>query len=203
MSDQLISLVKLADAMTEEEHCIVEIEATLSAAKERFRALREEDIPALMQELEITQFKLSSGFILESTDAVIYASLTEENQDECFAWIEKHGFGDIIKTLVALQFGKEGLENAQLIYDLLSAIANKESDAATLLIEKLFANDFQLGTSPTLARSIHYQTLGAFLRERMREEKEFPLELFNAYATKLAKLKAPPKPKVSKARKNA
>lgn len=173
------TLAALADAARQlqaAEADVAAAELALKGAKEDERKLREETIPGMFAELGIQQLKLEDG----STFAVkqeVYASIPEASRPAVFAWLTEHEFDGIIKTEVQVAFGKGELESA---HELMDALA-------------------ELGfTHGVLERSIHAQTLKAFLKERLNnpDDGHFPdLELFGARPAMVAKVTPPPKPR--------
>lgn len=142
-------------------------EAKVSEMKERFRTLKEETIPMSMQELGLESIKLSSGEMLTVTQEV-YASIPFAYRDQAYSWLEEHDFGSIIKTSVGAEFGKGEMSRAEEVF--------------SLLLEN--------GVSATLSRSVHAQTLKAFIKEQMEAGTEIPMDIFGARPTWTTKIKA-------------
>ena len=146
----------------------VEVEAAdanLKAKKAALRAVLEEDIPQFMTELGVTEIRLESGEKIKIADDV-QASITEATEVEAYRWLEEKGFGGLIKTNVSIQFGRDQLEAAKALADRLEAE----------------------GLDPEFKRSVHWQTLRAFLKEQLAAAAEIPLDLFNARPVKVAKI---------------
>ena len=187
-------MVEAAEQLLAAESSTAKAEQALKEAKEAERILREETIPGMFSELGIEKMSLKDG----STFGVkqeVYASIPEHKKPEVFAWLTKYGFEGIIKTEVQVPFGKGEIERAK---ELLDALA-------------------ELGiTNGVLDRSIHPQTLKAFLREQLEaaaeavdmeagdpvdvvdadEEKPvLDLELFGARAVMSATVKKPAAPR--------
>lgn len=120
----------------------------LIVAKEKERVLREETLPAMLQELGVEKMTLSDGNEI-TVKQEVYASVPEHRKTDAFNWLERNGFGGLIKTLVAVEFGKGQL------------------DEAGALVEKLAAE----GVEAEIARSVHPQTLKAFLKEQLATPK--------------------------------
>lgn len=161
----LTEMAELARAMVDADKAVEQAEATLKVATESARQLREETIPAAMQELGLEELKLDTGEKL-SIKQEVYASIPKANQAEAYAWLEEHGFGGLIKTEVSTPFGKGELE------------------AAMQLVERLQSE----GLPAEASQSVHAQTLKAFLREQLAQAADIPLELFGARPVWTAKL---------------
>jgi hypothetical protein len=164
---------QLAHALLRAKADVESVEDDLKAANERVRVLQEESIPSAMQELGLKDFTLESGEKVTVKDDV-YASITAEKKADAFAWLEEHNFGGLIKTEVAVQFGKDSAEAVEELLGVLKAM-------------KL---------EPEASRSVNAQTLKAFLREQLEKgEKDLPLDLFGARPVTVAQIKAPAKTK--------
>lgn len=165
----MIALSKVMDlvrGLLDAETTVNQLEAQLSAAKEKARVLREETIPGVMQELGLLRFTLETGQEITIKQEV-YASLPEDNKEEAFTWLEEHNFGGLIKTLVITEMGKGLL-----------------TDARELTVELQ-----KRGLTTDLTRMVHPQTLKAFLREQIAAAKTIPLDLFGARPVWTTKLK--------------
>jgi len=158
-------IVALANALVSADRDVELAETQLKAAKEQARRLREETIPAAMQELGIDQLVLETGFKLTIKQDV-YASIPAERKVEAFDWLERNGFGGLIKVDVTTKFGKGDFETAK----------------------RLVAELQQRGLTPDINQSVHAQTLKAFLREQLASATNIPLELFGAQPVWTAKL---------------
>lgn len=163
-------LSALAHALVAADREVEAVEEKLKQSKEVARQLREESIPMAMAELGLNEVRLDSGErVTVKQDVRIFSASDKCN--EAYAWLEENGFGGLIKTEVVLHFTRGELE------------------AAKLLAEKLK----QEGYETDLDRSVHYQTMRAFLREQLFEKANasLPLELFGATPVWLAKVVSP------------
>lgn len=143
-------------------------ETILSELKERSRSIREETIPMSMQELGLESVTMSTGEKVTISQEV-YASIPAAQKEQAYAWLEEHGFGGLIKTLVATEFGKGELAKAQALFEQLS----------------------KQGVPAEMTRSVHAQTLKAFLKEQLAAGSDINLELFGARPTWTTKIKSP------------
>lgn len=147
----------LAAALVEADREVEAAEDVLKRKKEYARTLREETLPSAMQELGLADVKLDTGQRIVVKQEV-YASVPADKKFEAYDWLEQHGFGGLIKTSVAVMFGKGEMEEAQ------SLMLTLQED----------------GLAPDLERSVHAQTLKAFLKEQLSTGAEIPLDLFGA-----------------------
>lgn len=159
-------LSALANALVEAERDVESAEVVLKAKKETARRLREESLPLAMQEIGMTKVKLDSGETIEVKQDV-FASIPAERKEAAYAWLESHDFGGLIKTAVSVDFGRGELDEAKGFFDKLR----------------------EEGLAPDFSRSIHAQTLKAFLNEQIREGRDTPLDLFGAMPVFVAKVK--------------
>ena len=164
--DQLAILSKmLLDAGDKKEQA----ELRLKEAKENERRLREEAIPLLMFELELTMLKLNDGTTIE-TSKDIFASITQAKKDAAFKWLEENKFSGLIKTQVEINFPRGDHELAKKWHHFL-----KES-------KKLDVD---------LQESVHPQTLKAFVKEQIQAGNSVPMDLFGVMVVDTTKVKLP------------
>jgi hypothetical protein len=174
--DLLKQLGFLVQMLATQESLVDKAAEAMKAAKEAARRLAEEDIPCLMAEAKVAALTLEDGVSVTIKDDV-YAAIPAARRDEAYTWLEDHGFGGLIKTEVAVMFGREELKKATALF---IALQKKKLDVE-------------------LTRGVHAQTLGAFLREQIEASNPIPLELFGARPVKVAKIK-PPKASKAKAK---
>lgn len=163
----LQSVQILSSTMLELEREQTAAEEALSALKERIRILKEESIPAEMQELGVESVTLSTGEKV-SISQEVYASIPVANKHEAFSWLTENGFGGLIKTSVEAQFDRGEMDRANEIMNMLQ----------------------QEGVGATLSQNVHSQTLKAFIKERLATDEPFPLDLFGARPVFTTKIKA-------------
>lgn len=165
MATTVDDISEMAKALVDAEELVNSAEYVLKQAKERFRYLQEETIPAAMQELGLESLTLTTGEKLKVKQEV-YASLTAANKPAAFQWLEEHDFGGLIKVEVSVQYGKGELEDAVELKEKLS----------------------QQGINAEMSQDVNAQTLKAFLREQIAKGAPIPLELFGARPVWQAKI---------------
>lgn len=161
----LSEMAELARALVDADKDVDKVEQDLKDAKERARVLREETIPAAMQEMGLEEVKLETGQKI-SIKQDVYASIPAASKGAAYDWLNEHGFGGLIKVEVSATFAKG------------------EQDAALELHKQLQ----QQGLQPDLDQSVHAQTLKAFLREQIAAGNNIPLDLFGARPVWTAKI---------------
>ena len=97
-SDDLKSISALAKDLNDLEAQIEEQQDVLNDLKNKYRQISEEDLPSKLEEVGMSEFKLSDGTSI-SVSRFYSGRITEENRDQCFHWLEENGLGDIIKNL--------------------------------------------------------------------------------------------------------
>lgn len=168
-SDEQLKMISgLADRQVEIEKYIAKAEANLEIAKENWRKIAEKELPNAMQEIGMTEFKLSNGTVI-SVKQKVYASIPKDNKEPAFAWLRENNLDGVIKNTVAVQFAKG-------------------EDAKALEL----ANNLALqGLIPEQTQNVHPQTLMALIREQLDKGVEVPLEKFGAHVVNQAKVALP------------
>jgi hypothetical protein len=148
------------------EEAVADLEEALAKRKEELEKITARDLPALMQELGLSEVRLADGTRL-SINHKVQASIKEANKPQAFAWLRKNGHGSLIKTEVNARFGRGDEKKAT----------------------RLFTQLYKKGYEATLKESVHPQTLGAFVREQLAEARQLPMELLGVFEYDLAVIK--------------
>lgn len=142
--------------------------------QENDKILRKQ-LPELMKDAGLESFKLADGSTV-GVKSDVKCGITQANAARAFAWLEEHEFGGIIKSKLVSEFGREELEEAQKAIDLLS----------------------EAGFQAELNRTVHPATLKSFVKERLEEGDDIPVDVFGIFEFEMAKIT---KPKATKSRK--
>jgi len=137
----------------------------LKDAKQTLYKLRDDILPTALQELGLTGLSLADGSKV-TVKAVYGGHISEANKEPAHQWLRDNGFGDIIKNTVSCQFGKGEDEQAAQFYEELNRqglVVNQKTE-------------------------VHASTLKAWVRERVENEGDFPMDLFGAYVGQQAKI---------------
>jgi hypothetical protein len=154
----LSTIAELAVAIRTSEDHIANLENLLKEKKRELLKLTDEDLPSMLQEIGLSEFKLEDGS--QVTIKPTYgASIKVEDRPQAYEWLRENGYDDIIKNTVTCAFGRGEDDNASAF----AALAEKE------------------GFIPSQKEEIHSSTLRAFIKERVENGDEFPSELFGAY----------------------
>ena len=162
----LSTIAELAVAIRTREDDIANLENLLKDKKRELLKLTDEDLPSMLQEIGLSEFKLEDGS--QVTIKPTYgASIKVEDRPQAYEWLRENGYDDIIKNTVTCAFGRGEDDNASAF----AALAEKE------------------GFIPSQKEEIHTSTLRAFIKERVENGDEFPSELFGAYVGQRAVIK--------------
>jgi len=166
--DLFARLAALADKQTEAQLSVVRAEIALKEAQEALRKVSEEELPEFMQNvIGAKEITLRDGRKVEVGE-VVRAGITKARQAEAFKWLRENGHKRLIKHIIKLEFTKG------------------EDEKATTLTELLKKHGYEADD----AESVHAQTLGAFVREKL-EEGTLPdeaLELLGVHRQNVAKI---------------
>lgn len=163
--DALAKLSELADKQLALEKELAEAEKAVEDAEKALREVSEIEIPELMDQLSIEDFKTTSGLKV-SVKEDIRAHIKKANQPDAFQWLREHGHEALIKRELKVQFGKGEDEQA-------------ESTLKTLREAELQAED---------KAYVHPSTLAKFVREKLKAGEEIPLELFGVHRQRVSKV---------------
>ena len=168
--DELRTVSDLANEQLRLEALVKEQEQYLAETKLKLTKVRELDLPAALE-----SFGLTSITLLDKSKVTIkedvYAVITEENRPAAFEWLEATDNGGIIKNEVKCPFGKGQDEEAQKLTELLSS----------------------QGYSFTNSRTVHPQTLKAFVRNQLAEGLPVPTDIFSIHIKRVATIELPRK----------
>jgi hypothetical protein len=154
-TDRLERLTALVKTQKEIEASIADTESRLSDLGSRLRMVSEENIPALLDELGLSDVRLSDGTKV-SVKETLRASVAADGKYTPFilSWLDREGHGDLVKNDVTVSFGRG--EDAQA-GELVAALAER-------------------GLSPSRRKTVNNQSFTALLRELLEAGEEVPLD---------------------------
>lgn len=129
------------------------------------RKIQEEHLPAALAEHGLKEITLEDGTKV-TINRFYAASIRKDRMSEAFKWLNEHGFGDLIKNQVAVNFSR-GQEE---------------------LAEKFAAATIEEGYVPSQKKWVEPMTLKAFVREQTEAGNEVPSDLFGVYIGEKAKI---------------
>ena len=115
-----------------------------------------------MEEMGINEYKTNDGLTIKLKQA-IRASIAEVNRADAFDWMTDHDHEAMIKTSIVI-------EKPALLDDFENADELKE--ALQLVMDNL---------PSTENKSIHSSTLSAFVRDKLEDGEEIPLDTFSVF----------------------
>lgn len=167
------SLTELSGIIQNSIECemrVAQLEEDLKREKATLLKLNTVDIPEAMKACGLKSFTTKDDFVVELDDDV-KVGIPAARKQEAYEWLSDNGFGGLIKSEVKLSFDKDHLEEADQLVDELK----------------------QEGYEVDVDQSIHYQTLKAFVKERLADaeaEVQIPHDLFGIFPYSVAKIKA-------------
>ena len=180
-SNSLGAITEMGQEMFNLQKEINELNDLLKQKKQSLMKLAEQDLPDLMQELNVKDFTLNNGAKCEieditsgsipSTSAIIRAKGDDRNeleirQQRCFDWLRANNAGSLIKSNVEVQFGRD------------------EDQACNNFTEELRERNLFYRR----AVGVHHKSLNSLIRERLEQGKDVPHDLFKLYVGRRAKL---------------
>ncbi len=169
MSDALQRVADLSNLLIKQTMDVEAAEKALERAKADKLRTEREDLPELLREFGLSEVKLDNGAKVTVKDEVT-AAIPAARQAEAWAWLEARNYDGIIKTVVSIPFARGEAEDAR--------------HTAEELTESL-------GRPAELARTVHSQTLKAFVKERMAAGEAIPFDLFGVFPYSVATVKLP------------
>lgn len=146
-SDGLASVQQLATSIIKGREYIAALDASRATAAARLRELEESELPKAMIDHGLTDFGLVGGGRVE-LKTEYYASITKAMRTKAHKWLTANDHGDLVKRALKFAFPRGSNKVAMLL------------DFA-----KEHLDDIKL----TDTEAVHPQTLGAFVREQIKE----------------------------------
>lgn len=162
---ELAQLQKLAEQQARAEAEVKDLEARLNKSREALNDIAQRQVPDLMDQIGITEFKTTTGLFIK-IDEIIRASIPKARSAPAFAWLRANGHSALIKRVVSVAFGKGEDEKAEELHTML---------------EKL---EFELEDNS----SVHPSTLSSFVKEKLREGEDLPLDLLGVHRQRISKI---------------
>lgn len=165
-----MDLKEISTLCTELKESLAErdlLKAALREKEEHIKLLSEISIPAALEELGLSQLKLSSGEII-SCKMEVRASIPKDNAPEALHWLESHGFSDLIKTTIKIKYDRAERGIATAVYD----------------------NLMSHGMNAAMEETVHPMTLSAFVKEQLAKGQDLPFDLLGVnqyYKTSIKK----------------
>lgn len=162
-------LTRLAAQAQQLEAIILDLTTQLATEQDKLDKILRGHIPEIFEALAIEEYKLLDGSKITVKDD-IRCGISEERKPEAHGWLREHDYDGIIKTNVAVAFGKGEAELAE--------------KARQVLIDAGFAD-------ASITDSVHHSTLKSFVKERLAAGDAIPIETFGVFEFKIAKITQP------------
>ena len=156
--DGLRSVAELARDAQQKAETIERLEKQVKQVKSEYFKLIDEELPAILQELGLNAFELADGSKINVRHQY-GADINLDNREKAFQWLRDNDYDGIIKNSISCSFGKGEDEQAETF-----SILVKDS-----------------GFTPDQKTEVHSSTLKAWVKERVENGDEFPMDLFGAY----------------------
>lgn len=158
----LSTLSQLGEDFYDAESEVLRLEALLKRAKTRRDNIQLTEIPEFLYEVGITEFATKD--LKVKVSEMLQVTPKKENRPLVLAMLEKQGAGNLIKSLVTVQFNRGQDEKAKKIIALL-----REHDLA-----------------PKQEKKVESQTLKKHVKDRLEAGKVVDMDLFGAKQFKKA-----------------
>jgi hypothetical protein len=181
--EELAAIIALAKQMYKLQLQIEVDTIALNKKAVELNTLSMTTLPERMTSAGIQSFELNNGYVIEIKDFIRANIPTQTQIDECkdpmdkqvlakrrkdgIAWLKKHDGEALLKNTIKATFGKG------------------ESAAA----KKFAAQIGKAGYQVQRDESVNFQTLNAFIRERLEEGKDVPTDTFALFNGKKAEIK--------------
>ena len=165
--DQGSALANLVKAAQDADANIKYHKEQQSIAQKDYDQIIRELIPAAMDSMGLESVSVDGNSI--TLQPFVYARITEENKDACFAYLRNRGLDDIIKNEVKVTFGK-----------------GEDNEAGAFLDDAV-----SKGLSVDNKKTVHPSTLKAVIKDEMSQGKmsDKDLETFNVFSGTEAKIR--------------
>ncbi len=173
-------------------------------AADRVQFIEETLLPCTLREVDLLKFTLSDGRVI-SVEPNISAAVTEAAWPEAEAWLVENESDGIIKNQVITEFDRGQNEAAEVVTSVLNELLKRP--ALLAFVADLITNENADGemrisrdelmaeSAPAAAikskKSIHPQTLKAFVRECFKNGMDVPEDLFSLFVTDRVKITNP------------
>ena len=159
----LVTLANLADRQRSAERDVEKLEKAWKDSKERLREINEDQIPDLMDSINIETYTTKTGLKITVKEN-LRASIPVAVRPQALQWLRDNGHEKLIKHVMEVQ-------------------PNSDEDAETL------TDIFKGNKVPfTDKSSVNHMTLSKFCREKLEAGERVPEDLFGVYRQRQSKI---------------
>jgi len=166
--DTLARLSTMVEAMKKAEARVDKAQAELDTATAALRAITDQDIPTLLEDLGFEGLPLAGGAKLVVDDK-LSLSVPKDKKKEVLQWLVDIGYGEAARWSVTARFPKNSEERAREIAELLRGN----------------------GVAPMVAPDVHSSTLKSIVKARLEAGEDVPLEMLGAHPYSRARIVQP------------
>lgn len=173
---------------------IASLTEELEQEKRAFRVIADNDLPETMDSEDLKEAITESGLQVKLSEAV-FVSVNEKNREEAIRWLNKNGYGKLLKYEYTIQFGMQEDKEAELfgkkIEELfpeqnIRVVADTSCAKLEIDVKKMIAEEFP-DKRFELKRTIHGGTLKSFVKKKLKAGEPLP-EMFGTYVPKSAQV---------------
>ena len=148
-----------------------DLEQQLERIKKRINTIERDELTEMFTKAEISSVTVDAkgnhpAFVAER-GTVYTASIPEDKRMEAFEWFEQQGHGDLVKSVITINFGMQEHEKKLHAMKVLS-------DAGI----EYYANE-----------SVHHMTLKAFIKREIQAGRLIPMDLLGVFVFDEVKIK--------------
>jgi hypothetical protein len=182
--DESLQLTKLGRELYSVDKKIQDLEADLESAKARREDLVRRELPDYLKKIAQDKIGLPEfdvDLVLENYyHANIKADWPDAQRERAFAYLEKRGDGDLIKTQVVMMFGRTELWKVRWLQATISLLAQELRKAGEEAPEI---------PEPYIQMTIPWNTLTAFVKEQVELGAQLDLDILGASVGQVVKIK--------------
>jgi hypothetical protein len=148
-----------------------DLEQQLKEINAKIQRTEREELPDLFGQAGVSRVDINAdgnhpAFIAE-LGTVYTAKIPDDKRLDALQWFEQHGHGDLVKSVITIQFGMQ------------------EHEARLAVMKLLSDNNVEYYTN----ESVHHMTLKAFVKGELTAGRIIPMDLLGAYVFEEVKIK--------------
>lgn len=148
------------------QEAVAEAEEALRAAKAHLKTLQEDVMTELMTTAGQEELTTIDGLKVKIVD-MVRGTPPKDKEKAAYDWLRKSGNGGIIKSELSADLGKAKEEDIKKALEALKAVGIAKASHK---------------------QSVHWQTLGALVREKLAKGEDVPLETLGVHMWKQAEV---------------
>lgn len=166
----LAAISKLAEDQWAAEKEVERLQEELEEAGRALRKISEIDLPNMLEELGLSEFKTDSGLVVTVKES-IKAGISKDRMAAGIKWLEDNSLGKLVKYGMKITIPKGDTETSEKIYEATKNLVGED----------------QISSEAT----VHPQSLGAAVRELLEKGVDVPMDLLGVHRARASKVKVP------------